>query len=319
MGSDSNRMVEAALIFPGQGAQAVGMGKDLYENYPAAKEIFDKANDILKFDIKKLCFEGPREELSTTRYSQPAMLTTSIAALKVFEVSPYYAQVSPKFSLGLSLGEYTALVAAGSLKFEDALILVKKRGELMEDVSHKTPGRMACVIGMEMQSVEALCKGFGCEIANLNCPGQVVVSGKAANVELFASLAKEKGARRVLMLDVSGPFHSSLMTPARDKLKDFIEKVRISQPTLSFVSNVDAKIQDDPKVIKDNLITQVNSKTLWEESIRLVAASGVKTFFEIGPGQVLKGLLKKIDPKLEVKNIGTHQDILSLTMPTAEI
>ena len=313
MGSDSNRMVEAAFIFPGQGAQYVGMGKDLYENYPQAKEVFDKANEILKFDIKKICFEGPKEELSTTRISQPAILTTSIAALKAFEASAFYAQIAPKFSLGLSLGEYTALVAAGSMSFADALILVKRRGELMEEASHKNPGKMACVIGMDLNSVEALCKGIGCEIANLNCPGQVVVSGKTTNIELFADLAKEKGAKRVLMLDVSGPFHSSLMTPARDKLKDSIDKVQLSQPRISFVSNGDAKIQSDPIVIKENLIAQVNSKTMWEESVRLVANGGIKLFFEIGPGQVLKGLMKKIDPKLEVKNIGTCQDLQSLS------
>lgn len=311
-------MVDAALIFPGQGAQFVGMGKDLYDNFPQAKEVFDKANDILKFDIKKLCFEGPQSELSTTRYSQPAILTTSIAALKVFEASQIYKQITLKFSLGLSLGEYTALVAAGSISFEDALTLVKKRGELMEDASRKNPGKMACVIGMDMQSVETLCKGFGCEIANLNCPGQVVVSGKTSNIELFASLAKEKGAKRVLMLEVSGPFHSSLMTPARDKLKDYIEKVQITPPGLSFVSNVDAKPQTDTSKIKENLIAQVNSKTLWEESIRLVSAGGIKVFFEIGPGQVLKGLLKKIDPKLEVKNIGTLQDLQSVSLQPAQ-
>ncbi len=306
-------MVEAALIFPGQGAQYVGMGKDLYDNYPQAKEVFDKANEILKIDIKKLCFEGSNEELSTTRISQPAILTASIAALKAFENSPYYAQITPKFSLGLSLGEYTALVAAGSLKFEDALILVKRRGELMEEASNKNPGKMACVIGMDLNSVETLCKGIGCEIANLNCPGQVAVSGKTTNIELFAGLAKEKGAKRVLMLDVSGPFHSSLMTSARDKLKDYIEKAQVSRPNLSFVSNVDAKAQSDPNIIKENLISQVNTKTLWEESIKVVAGNGIKLFIEIGPGQVLKGLLKKIDPKLEVKNIGTHQDIQSLS------
>ena len=312
MGSDSNRMVDAALIFPGQGAQYVGMGKDLYENYTQAKEVFDMAGDILKFDIKKLCFEGPQEDLSTTRYSQPAILTASIAALKVFETVPVYAQIAPKFSLGLSLGEYTALVACGSLKFEDALALVKKRGELMEDASRKNPGKMACVIGMDPDSVETLCKGIGCEIANLNCPGQVVVSGKTTNIELFASLAKEKGAKKVLMLDVSGPFHSSLMTSARDKLKDHIERTQLLQPSITFISNVDAKAQSDPAIIKDNLIAQVNSKTLWEESVRSVANSGIKLFIEIGPGQVLKGLLKKIDPKLEVKNVGTSQDIQSL-------
>lgn len=312
MGSDTDRMVDASLIFPGQGAQYIGMGKDLYENYPQAKEVFDKANTILKFDLKKLCFEGPQEELSTTNNSQPAILTASVAALKVFESLPAYTEIVPKFSLGLSLGEYTALVAAGSISFEDALVLVRKRGELMEDASKKNPGKMACVIGMEMKAVEDLCKGFGCEIANLNCPGQIVISGKTSNIELFASLAKDKGAKRVLMLDVSGPFHSSLMTSARDKLKDYIEKVQFLPPKISFVSNVDAQINFDVVRIKENLINQVNSKTLWEESIKCVAGTGIRTFFEIGPGQVLKGLLKKIDPKLEVRNIGNCQDIGAL-------
>lgn len=315
MGSDDSRMVDTALIFPGQGAQSVGMGKDLYDAFPQAREIFDKANTLLKFDLKKLCFEGPQNELSTTNNSQPAILTASIAALRVFESSALYPQFAPKFSMGLSLGEYTALVAAGSIAFEDALVLVRKRGEFMEDASRKNPGKMACVLGMEMKTVEELCKGFGCEIANLNCPGQVVVSGKTNNIELFASFAKEKGAKRVLMLDVSGPFHSSLMTSARDKLKDYIDKVQILPPKIPFISNVDARVQTDPVKIKENLIMQVNSRTLWEESMKLVASSGIKTFLEIGPGQVLKGLAKKIDPKLEVKNIGACQD---LQQPSSE-
>jgi [acyl-carrier-protein] S-malonyltransferase len=302
-------MVEVAYVFPGQGAQSVGMGKDLYDNFPAAKEVFEKANSILKIDIKKLCFEGSQEELSTTSNSQPAILTTSIAALRVYESSPFASQYTPKFSLGLSLGEYTALVAAGCMTFEDALVLVKKRGEFMEDASKKNPGKMACILGMETRAVEELCKGFGCEIANLNCPEQVVISGKTNNIELLASLAKDKGAKRVLMLDVSGPFHSSLMTGARDKLKDYIDKTQFSQPKLNFVSNVDAKAQSDPAKIKENLIKQVNSKTLWEESIKLILSSGINTYLEIGPGQVLKGLLKKIDPKLEVRNFGTVQDL----------
>ena len=165
-------MVDVALIFPGQGAQYVGMGKDLYENFPQAREVFDKADAILKFDLKKLCFEGPQEELSSTNNSQPAILAASVAALKALESTSFFSQLAPKFSLGLSLGEYTALVAAGGLSFEDALTLVRRRGELMEDAARKNPGKMACVIGMDMKQVEELCKGFGCEIANLNCPGQ---------------------------------------------------------------------------------------------------------------------------------------------------
>ena len=312
MGSYIDRMVDTALIFPGQGAQYVGMGKDIYEKYPQAREVFDKANAILKFDLKKLCFEGPVEDLSSTQNSQPAILVMSIAILKVLQASGLFGKMNPKFSLGLSLGEYTALVASESIGFEDALVLVRKRGEFMEDASRKNPGKMACVIGMDMAATEALCKGFGCEIANLNCPGQVIVSGKTASVELFASIAKERGAKRVLMLDVSGPFHSSLMTPARDKLKDYIDKVSIMPPKISFVSNVDAKVNDDPLSIKENLMQQVNSRTLWEESVRVVNAENVKTFLEIGPGQVLKGLLRKIDPKLEVLSVGTVQELQAI-------
>ena len=310
MGSDSAGMVDAALIFPGQGAQAVGMGKELYDSSPQAKDVFDKASEILKFDLKKLCFEGPQEDLSTTKNSQPAILTSSIAALRAFQASQIYSNYSLKYSLGLSLGEYTALVAAGSISFEDALVLVRKRGELMEEASRKNPGKMACIIGMDIKAVEELCKGIGCEIANLNCPGQVVVSGKTNNIELLASFAKDRGAKRVLMLDVSGPFHSSLMAYAADKLKSFIDKVNIQPPILSFVSNVDAKVQTDPAIIKDNLITQVSSRTRWEDSIKAVAASGISTYLEIGPGQVLKGLLRKIDPKLEVKNIAAPADLI---------
>jgi len=302
-------MTEVAYIFPGQSAQFVGMGKDLYDNFPAAKEIFEKANSVLKIDIKKLCFEGPQEELRTTSNSQTAILTMSIAALGAYETSPVAAQYTPKFSLGLSLGEYTSLVAAGCIAFEDALVLVRRRGEFMEEASRKSPGKMACILGMEVRAVEELCRGFGCEIANLNCPGQVVISGKTNNIELLASIAKDKGAKRVLLLDVSGPFHSSLMTGARDKLKEYIDKVSFSAPKLNFVSNVDAQAHADPVKIKENLIRQVNSKTLWEESINRVSQSGIHTYLEIGPGQVLKGLLKKIDPRLEVRNFGTAHDM----------
>lgn len=302
-------MTDIAYIFPGQGAQTVGMGRDLYENFPAAREAIDKANTILKFDLKKLCFEGPQEELSTTSNSQPAILAVSVAALRAFEASEAAARYAPKFSLGLSLGEYTALVAAGCLSYEDALLLVRKRGELMEEASRKNPGKMACVMGLDTKMTEELCKGFGCEIANLNCPGQVVVSGKTNAVELFASFARDKGARRVIMLDVSGPFHSSLMTYARDKLQDYINKIAFQAPKLSFVSNVDAAIRTDVAVIKENLIKQVNTKTMWEESIKTVAGAGITNFLEIGPGQALKGMLKKIDPELVVKNIGTAQDL----------
>ena len=296
---------DVAYIFPGQGAQYVGMGKDLYDAYPICKEIFDKANQILKFDLTKLCFEGPKDDLIITSNSSVAILTHSIAALKALESNPLPdLQYIPKFALGLSLGEYSALIASGCLSFEEGLRLVRKRGEFMDMAAKKNPGKMVSIIGMSVTDVEGLCKGIGgCEIANLNCPGQVVVSGKAANIELLAGLAKDKGAKRAILLDVSGAFHSDLMTPAKDKLEKEIENVDFKTPAYPIISNVNAKPTQDPTEIKQNLIKQVNSRTLFEASIRYVMEQGIKTYIELGPGTVLKGLLRKIDKSLQVTNI----------------
>jgi len=300
-------MQDAAYIFPGQGAQYVGMGKELYETYPEAKETFDKANQILKFDLTKLCFEGPKEELTSTENSQAAILVHSIAALRALEKNPA-RQFNPRFAIGLSLGEYTALVAAGSLSFEDGVKLVRKRGQFMQKASEKNPGKMACIIGMELGEIEKLCKGFGCEIANLNCPGQVVISGSSSAVELTASIAKEKGAKRAVMLEISGAFHSPLMDYAKDKLEKEIESVTFNPPKYPVICNVTAKPTEDPEDIKENLITQVNSKTLWNDSIQYAASQGIKAYLEIGPGSVLKGLLRKIDKSLNVINLEKPSD-----------
>ena len=311
MGSNCSKMEQVAYIFPGQGAQHVGMGKELCEAYPEAKEIFDKANEILKFDLTKLCFEGPKEELTLTSNSQVAILVHSIAVLKVLEkVAP--DKFSPQFGLGLSLGEYSALVASECLSFEDGVKLVRKRGQFMQKASEKNPGKMACIIGLETEELNKLCKGFGCEIANLNCPGQVVISGSASSVELTASMAKEKGAKRAITLEVSGAFHSSLMDPAKEKLEKEIENVIFNNPKYPVISNVTAKPAQSPDEIKQNLITQVNSKTLFEASIKHVASSGIKTYLEIGPGTVLKGLLRRIDKSLTVKNFENPSDFSEL-------
>ncbi|MGB2705673.1 MAG: ACP S-malonyltransferase [Candidatus Omnitrophota bacterium] len=300
-------MQDVAYIFPGQGSQYPGMGKELYEAYPESKEVFDKANEILKFDLTKLCFEGPKEELTSTENSQVAILVHSIAALRALENNPA-PQFNPKFALGLSLGEYTALVAAGSLSFEDSVKLVRKRGQFMQKAAVKNPGKMACIIGMELVELEKLSKGFGCEIANLNCPGQVVISGSSSAVELTASTAKEKGAKRAVMLEVSGAFHSSLMDPAKEKLEKEIESVTFNSPQYPIICNVTAKPTEDAEEIKKNLITQVNTKTLFADSIQYVASQGIKTYLEIGPGQVLKGLLRKIDKSLNVINLEKPAD-----------
>jgi len=316
MGGDTHKMVDAAYIFPGQGAQQVGMGKELCEAYPPAKEVFDKANEILKFDLSKLCFEGPKEELTATENSQVAILVHSVAALRVLESRPE-VQFDPKFALGLSLGEYSALIASGSLSFEDGVKLVRKRGQFMQKASERNPGKMACIIGMELGEIEKLCKGFGCEVANLNCPGQVVISGSPGAVDLTASMAKEIGAKRAIMLEVSGAFHSSLMDYAKDKLEKEIESVTFKAPKYPVICNVTAKPTQDPEEIKANLITQVNTKTLFADSIQYAASQGVKTYLEIGPGSVLKGLLRKIDKSLTVTNLEKPADFAVL-QPTQQ-
>ncbi len=300
-------MVDVAFIFPGQGSQYVGMGKELYESFPEAKEVFDSADKILKFPLTKLCFEGPKEELTETQNSQVAILVHSLASLRVLEAK-FPEKFFPKFSLGLSLGEYTALVAAGALSLEDAIKLVRKRGQYMQQASEKNPGKMASILGMDPGELEKLCKGFGCEIANLNCPGQVVISGSASSVELTANMAKEKGAKRAIMLEVSGAFHSSLMTSAKEKLEKEIETVTFNAPKFPVISNVTAKPAETPDEIKQNLITQVNSTTLWNDSVQHVMGQGIRTYLEIGPGSVLKGLLRKIDKALEVMNFEKPAD-----------
>ena len=307
MGSRTCKMVDVAYIFPGQGAQSVGMGKELCEAYPEAKEIFESANKILKFDITKLCFEGPQEDLTNTSNSQVAILVHSVAALRVLEKEAP-DKFTPKFALGLSLGEYTALIASGCLSFEDGVKLVRKRGQFMQVASEKTPGKMASIIGMDMAELEKLTKGFGCEIANLNCPGQVVISGSSSSVELTANMAKEKGAKRAIMLDVSGAFHSSLMDPAKDKLEKEISSVTFNAPAYPIISNVTAKPTQDPEDIKQSLIKQVNSTTLFADSISYVMSQGIKEYLEIGPGAVLKGLLRRIDKSLVVRNFDKPSD-----------
>jgi len=299
-----------AYIFPGQGAQYVGMGRDLYDNFPQAKEIFDEANKILGFDLKGLCFEGPMDKLSTTSFSQPAILVASIAALRSLKSKENNLDV--KAALGLSLGEYTALVSADSFDFRDALMLVRARGQFMEEASKENPGKMASILGMDKDIVEDVCKEAGCEIANLNCPGQVVISGKNDSIDKAIDLAKAKGAKRSVVLEVSGPFHSLQMKSAAVKLKDFLDKVNIKKPSFPVVSNVDASYQTDAESIKKNLVTQLTERTYWEDSIRLLAKEGVRTFLEIGPGKVLKGLLRRIDSSLVVYNVGTTQEIENL-------
>ena len=293
-------------IFPGQGSQYAGMGKDLYDNSPEAKNIFDQAEKILPgLNLKKLCFEGPIEELTQTANSQVAILVTSIAALKALGPRPK----GPGCCAGLSLGEYSALVACGSLEFLDAVRLVRRRGELMEQAAKNNPGAMASIIGISAEVLREVCKETKAEIANLNSPGQIVISGKIESVQKTMALAEQKGAKKAILLNVSGPFHSSFMKEAAEEFRKELDKTKFSAPKIAIVSNVTADYEKTPEEIKGNLVKQLYSTVRWEESVIKISQGGCNTFFEIGPGKVLKGLLRRINPDLTVQNIETLKDI----------
>jgi [acyl-carrier-protein] S-malonyltransferase len=305
-------MNKACYLFPGQGAQYVGMGRDLYDNSPEAKAVFDEAEKILpEISIKKLCFEGPIEELTLTANSQAAILVVSIAALRALEnrLKAQGSRLDVPACAGLSLGELTALTAAGSIKFKDAVRLVRRRGELMEDASVKNPGSMASVIGFSIEELEKVCAETGAEIANLNCPGQTVISGTYESVKNAMELAAQKGARKSILLNVSGAFHSSLMKEAAELFRLELQKTEFLEPKINVISNVTADYERTPSEIKENLVKQLFSPVRWEESARKLAGEGNDTFFEIGPGKVLKGLLRRIDPDLKVYNIEKMEDM----------
>lgn len=300
---------KVAFLFPGQGAQYVGMGEEIYHNYKTGRRVFEEAQATLDFDLIKVCFEGPLEKLSRTDISQPAILTTSIALLRVFqELNP---NINPLALAGLSLGEYSALVASGSLDFKEAVGLVRKRGQFMEEASLKHPGKMLSIIGLARNVVEGICEVSKTEIANLNCPGQIVASGKEKNIDLAAKLAKEKKAKMAVILDVSGPFHSSFMKEAALSLEKELEKISVLPSKIAVVSNVDAEYETERVKIKKNLVAQVTHSVKWEDSMKVLINDGFKEFFEIGPGKVLKGLMRRIEPSVSVVNIETEKDVLS--------
>lgn len=300
-----------SYLFAGQGSQYIGMGKDLYESFPESRLVFDKADKVLKIALSKLCFEGPREELTRTQNCQPAILTMSIAAWEAFKsvVRPQTSDL--RYAAGLSLGEYSALVAAGAISFEDAVYLVRRRGQFMEEEALKHPGKMLSVIGLDSAAIKQICADTKTEIANMNCPGQIVIAGDIREIEQAQALAKERGAKMAVMLEVSGAFHSSFMKEASLKLAKELDKIKIDKPKTPVISNVTAKPVGSAGEVKDNLIKQVSSPVLWEDSMKFILSKGIMNFIEFGPGKVLKGLMRRIDVNAQVINIEKKEDIIN--------
>ncbi|ETT63170.1 malonyl CoA-acyl carrier protein transacylase [Paenibacillus sp. FSL R7-277] len=303
-------MSKIAFVFPGQGAQAIGMGKDVYEALPQSRAIFEKGDEVLGFPLSGLVFEGPDSELKQTVNTQPALVTASVAYLEALSG----LQVTPDYVAGHSLGEYSALVAAGVLSYEDAVRLVRLRGQFMEEAVPGGQGAMAAVLGADREALTELCRsitaaGTPVELANVNCPGQIVVSGSVAGVDEVVKRVKEAGGKRAIPLEVSGPFHSSLMKGAAERLAAELEKVTFNAPAMPVVVNVTAAPVTDPEEIRKLLVEQVYSPVLWQDSVEWLIGAGVDTFVEIGSGSVLAGLIRKIDRKVKVVNINSLESV----------
>jgi len=304
-----NAAKKIALIFPGQGSQVVGMGKELVEKYPEARQTFAEADDALGYKLSQLCFEGPEEQLRLTEVTQPAILTTSIAALRVLE-----SRIpKPDYVSGHSLGEYSAHVAAGTFSFADAVRTVRHRGKYMQEAVPVGVGTMAAILGMEFEKVAAVCEdaanGEVCSPANINSPEQIVISGNTAAVERATRLADERGAKRAKVLPVSAPFHCSLMKPAQDRLEADLKKIPMNKPVYPVACNVDAEMVTDDIRTLETLVRQVTGSVKWEQCMRRLIAQGVDTFLEIGPGKVLCGLMRQIDRSKTCLNVGDEASL----------
>jgi len=303
---------KVAYVFPGQGSQSTGMGLDLYNSYPSAKEVFAEADASLGFSLSRLCFEGPEEELKKTHNVQPTILVVSIACLKALEETAIANFPSPAFVAGHSLGEYTALVAAGVLGLTDAVLLVRERGRLMYEAGLKNPGSMLAVIGLDEETVKDISFHSGTEISNINCPGQIVVSGAAKALAEADKLARTRGARALRPLKVSGAFHSALMEPVLAEFSRIVSNFSFQPPVIPVISNVTARPLTDVDSIKEELVKQLRNCIQWQGSVEYMMHSGVTTFYEIGPGRVLSGLIRRINSELQIFNISGVEDITQL-------
>ncbi len=284
------------------------MGWDLYNSYSSARQIFDEADATLGFPLSRLCFEGPEEELTSTNKVQPALLATSVACLKAAQEASRDALPAPKLVAGHSLGEYTALVAANVLSLSEALILVRERGRLMYEAGLKNPGGMIAIIGISKESVQDICSNSRTEISNVNCPGQIIVSGATEALAEAKKLAKMKGAR-IIPLNVSGAFHSVLMNPVIAEFREIVSSFKFQPPRIPIMANVTARPVNDVESIKEELVKQLRNCIQWQQSVENMVDMGVNTFYEIGPGKVLSGFIKRINPELQALNISGVEDI----------
>jgi len=307
-------MQKTALLFAGQGAQAVGMGRDLAETFPAARALFDQANAALGYDLASICFHGPEPELTRTENAQPGIFLVSWVALTLLR--DQVPDLAFQATAGLSLGEFTALAAAGSLSFDDGLRIVRLRGRFMQEACEATRGGMAAIIGLDEAPTREVCAEAGVTLANLNCPGQIVISGDSDRIPQAIELAKAKGARKAIPLPVAGAYHSPLMASAQPKLAAELARIRLAAPSVPVISNVSAAAHGSPDAIAQLLVEQVTGSVRWEESIRALLAQGFTRFIELGPGTALTGFLRRIDKSAQALNVA---DVPSLAATVAAL